>query len=78
MPLVLYSMAKGRTEVFMADQEATARQQLEELELENGEGKRERSTIEFPYLDLDAGVEVAKGVYDLGGSSADGISLRRI
>jgi len=56
-------------EVFMAEQEATARQQVEEIEQENGEGKRERSTIEFPYLDQDAAVEVAKGVYDVGGSS---------
>lgn len=36
---------------------------------ENGEGKRERSTIEFPYLDLDAAVEVAQGVHQVAGSS---------
>ncbi|MGB9236351.1 MAG: hypothetical protein WCC04_18240 [Terriglobales bacterium] len=33
------------------------------------DGKRERSTIEFPYLDLDAAVEVAQGVHQVGGSS---------
>ncbi len=36
---------------------------------ETDEGKRERSTIEFPYLDLDMAVEIAKGVYAVGGSS---------
>ena len=36
---------------------------------ENGDGKRERSTIEFPYHDLDAAVEIAKGVHEVGGSS---------
>ncbi len=33
------------------------------------DSKRERSTIEFPYLDLDAAVEIAKGVHEIGGSS---------
>src|SRR5579871_662233 len=33
------------------------------------EGKRERSTIAFPYLDLDDAVEVAKGVHSAGGAS---------
>jgi len=32
-------------------------------------GKRERSTIEFPYLDLDDAVEIAKAVHAVGGSS---------
>lgn len=36
---------------------------------DGGEGKRERSTIEFPYLDLEAAIEVAKGVHQVGGSS---------
>ena len=36
------------------------------------EGKaRERSTIEFPYGDLDDAVEVAKGVNQVGGSSCE-------
>lgn len=54
----------------MLDKEATAKK-IEELEdeSENGDGKRERSTIEFPYLDMDTAIEVAKGVYQLGGSS---------
>lgn len=33
------------------------------------EGGRERSTIEFPYLDLDVAVEIAKGVHAVGGTS---------
>jgi hypothetical protein len=41
---------------------------LEDETPENGD-KRERSRIEFPYLDLDAAVEIAKGVHELGGSS---------
>src|ERR1019366_4738834 len=40
-----------------------------ELKEENGDGKRERSTIEFPYLGLDVAVEMAKGVHEVGGSS---------
>jgi len=36
---------------------------------ENGDGKRERSTIEFPYLGLDVAVEMAKGVHEVGGAS---------
>jgi len=41
------------------------------LEPENPEsdGGRERSTIAFPYLDLDDSVEIAKAVHTLGGSS---------
>lgn len=31
--------------------------------------KRERSTIEFPYLDLDDAVEIAKAVHEVGGAS---------
>jgi hypothetical protein len=31
------------------------------------DGKREQSTIVFPYLDLDAAVEVARAVYNRGG-----------
>jgi hypothetical protein len=55
-------------ESIMALQEATAATELEEVE-QVGENKRERSTIEFPYLDLDAAVEIVKGVHELGGSS---------
>ncbi len=42
----------------------------EPIEMDEGqEDKRERSTVEFPYLDLDAAVEVAQGVHQVGGSS---------
>ena len=34
-------------------------------------GKRDRSTIDFPYGDLDDAVEVAKGVSHVGGSSCE-------
>ncbi|MGB6482731.1 MAG: hypothetical protein WBE86_04510 [Candidatus Acidiferrales bacterium] len=37
-------------------------------EMPEAEG-RERSTIGFPYLDLDDSVEIAKAVYTLGGST---------
>lgn len=36
---------------------------------ETGEGERERSTIRFPYADLDDAVTIAKGVHSVGGSS---------
>src|SRR5450759_4116415 len=55
----------------MANQEAVTTPILENEEMphqENGD-KRERSRIEFPYLDLDAAVEIANGVQELGGSS---------
>src|SRR6185437_10854331 len=54
----------------MADTESAAKR-IDEIEDEEagGDGKRERSTIEFPYLDLEVAVEVTKAVYQLGGSS---------
>lgn len=36
---------------------------------EEGLGKRQKSTIDFPYLDLDDSVGIAKGIHDVGGSS---------
>jgi hypothetical protein len=38
-------------------------------EVVEADGGRERSTIAFPYLDLDDSVEIAKAVHTLGGSS---------
>jgi hypothetical protein len=38
-------------------------------ELSGEESKRGRSTIEFPYLDLDSAIEVAQGVHQVGGTS---------
>jgi hypothetical protein len=35
---------------------------------DNGDGKRDRSTIEFPYMDLDNAVEIAKAVHQAGGT----------
>jgi hypothetical protein len=42
---------------------------LEPTPMEAGEGERERSTISFPYNDVDDAVNVAKGVHTVGGSS---------
>ncbi len=54
----------------MANQEAVAPEILEdEQPQKNGDGKRGRSTIEFPYLDLDNAIEITKGVHQVGGSS---------
>lgn len=46
----------------------------EDLAIEDGaetqeEGKRERSTIQFPYLPLDEAVAIAKGVNEVGGTA---------
>lgn len=51
----------------MASPESAVKEPLEIDESQ--EDKRERSTIEFPYLDLDAAVEVAQGVHQVAGSS---------
>lgn len=49
---------------------ANAETAVRPLPEEDGQDeKRERSTIEFPYLDLDAAVEVAQAVHQVGGSS---------
>lgn len=40
---------------------------IEEAGPDAGAGKREQSTISFPYLDLDAAEEVAKAVYSRSG-----------
>lgn len=32
---------------------------------------KERSTIEFPYLDLDNSIEITTGIHEIGGSSCD-------
>lgn len=36
---------------------------------DGGDGKRERSTVEFPYLDLESAIEVAQSIHQVGGSS---------
>jgi hypothetical protein len=56
----------------MAEQVAVAAEISASPQTNNGDdGKRDRSTIEFPYYDLEAAVEVAKGVHQLGGSSCE-------
>ncbi len=55
----------------MSSKEAAAVKAVEQVEEPNDseDSKRERSTIEFPYLGMDSAVEIAKGVNDVGGSS---------
>lgn len=54
----------------MADPNAVVNE-VEEVEQpqEGTDAKRDRSTIEFPYLDMDAAVEIAQAVHQVGGSS---------
>src|SRR5258708_5905230 len=37
----------------------------------NSDGKRERSTIAFPYQDLDSAIEIARAVHELTGSEGE-------
>jgi len=54
----------------MASNGATAEALEPQQDAPEGEpGKRERSTIDFPYLDLDDAVEIAKAVHAVGGAS---------
>jgi len=54
-------------DALVEDQESS---QLPEGEAER-EGERERSTVAFPYGDLDDAVAIAKAVHEVGGSSCD-------
>ena len=36
---------------------------------DQSDNRRDRSTIEFPYLDLDDALDIAKGVHSIGGTS---------
>jgi hypothetical protein len=47
----------------------TGQQPQVETEIQAAEGERERSTILFPYGDIDWGVKVAKGVHQVGGTT---------
>jgi len=53
----------------MANQEAVANDVEEVEQPQDGGDGRGRSTVEFPYLDMDAAIEIAKGVHEVGGSS---------
>lgn len=50
---------------------ASAEAAEEKIEVQAEDSKRERSTIEFPYGDLDDAVEIAKGIHEVGGSSCE-------
>lgn len=49
--------------------ETIAKETEQEAQVQAGDGERERSTILFPYGDMDSAVRVAKGVHQVGGSS---------
>ena len=49
--------------------EGESKAKIEELPKEGGVS--ERSTIEFPYADLDNAVEIVKGVHAVGGTACD-------
>ncbi len=53
----------------MSPKEALKEEPQVVAEAQESEGSRERSTIGFPYLDLDDAVTFAKGVHTVGGSS---------
>jgi hypothetical protein len=56
----------------MPDQATATVENSETQQSQNGdEPKRDRSTIEFPYYDLAAAIEIAFGVHQLGGSSCE-------
>src|SRR5580765_5016026 len=57
-----------KKEVDMASSQALAEDVQESQQ--GDEGKREQSKIVFPYQDLDEGLEVAKAVHELHGSSS--------
>lgn len=49
--------------------EAAAKKQSDVVEVPESDAGRERSTIAFPYLDLDDSSEIAKAVHTVGGST---------
>jgi hypothetical protein len=52
----------------MADVKAV-QDDIQEPSTQNGDGERERSTIAFPYQDLDEAIGIAKAVFALHGTS---------
>ena len=55
----------------MSNEATVVKEDVEALETTEADlnGKRERSTIGFPYLDLDDSIEIAKGVHELTGAN---------
>ena len=45
--------------------------EINRADSQSGAGKQERSTIEFPYTDLDNGIEVVRGVHQAGGTACE-------
>lgn len=54
----------------MAQAQAAVHEMPESPEQNGGENSRERSTIEFSYAPLNDGIEIAKAIHSLHGSSA--------
>jgi hypothetical protein len=48
-----------------------AEDKIESIATDASKRTSERSTIEFPYLDLQNGIEIAEGVHKVGGSSCE-------
>jgi hypothetical protein len=53
----------------MAEAQPVVVDEAQETPQEGGDSKREMSTIVFPYQDLDEGIEVAKAIHQLHGST---------
>jgi hypothetical protein len=56
-------------------QEATVESTSNVAPAEADSAAQERSSIQFPYLDLDAAVEVVRGVHNAGGTACDAEQL---
>lgn len=52
-------------------QTQTAPEPISVEDAQGGDGKRERSTINFPYQDLDSSIEIARAVHTLTGSQSE-------
>ena len=55
----------------MAQPQPAPETDLTETQTTNGDGKRERSSIAFPYQDLDNAIAVARAIHQLTGSTAE-------
>lgn len=49
--------------------------QVQSEEIQAPEEQRGRSSVDFPYFDLESGVEIGKAIAELGGISCDSASL---
>jgi hypothetical protein len=66
----IYSPARRGLEMTMESQP-----EVKPIAPETAGGGNDRSTVDFPYTDLDSAVEVAKGVHAAGGNACDSDQL---